>query len=169
MLLIYFGSSLDTLISSNNYNTICFKCFLSSHIPQYVIADSHDVIFPVQRDWSIEAYILVKKAHSILCAFKERCTGAICLNITFLIVSVHEDLSESDINWWDKSLSGEVINISRVIKLSLSSHDIAPVNDPLALPVFLSGWRWSGEWWWTSGPFVVEGAFFKLSWPLDSS
>lgn len=30
-------------------------------------------------------------------------------------------------------MSGKVINISSVIKLSLSSHDIAPVNDPLAL------------------------------------
>lgn len=34
----------------------------------------------------------------------------------------------------DELLSGKVINISRVIKLSLSSHDNAPVNDPFCSP-----------------------------------
>lgn len=45
-------------------------------------------------------------------------------------------LSKAAINWPDKLLSGKVINISRVIKLSLSSHENVPVNDPLALCLF---------------------------------
>lgn len=49
-------------------------------------------------------------------------------------------LSDLAINWGDKLLSGKVINISRVIKLSLSSHDIAPANDPLAVSFSFFVW-----------------------------
>lgn len=49
-------------------------------------------------------------------------------------------LSEAAINWQDKLLSGKVINISRVIKLSLSSHDNVLVNDPLALCLSFFVW-----------------------------
>lgn len=43
------------------------------------------------------------------------------------------------INWEDKLLSAEVINISRVIKLSLSSHDILQPRDLSCSFFFL--WR----------------------------
>lgn len=75
------------------------------------------------------------------------------------------------INWEDKLLSAEVINISRVIKLSLSSHDILPPRD-LSCSFFL--WRAQekelgayciGE----QVPSLWCAVFFKLSRPLDSS
>lgn len=82
-------------------------------------------------------------------------------------------LSEAVINWQDKLLSGKVINISRVIKLSLSSHDNVPVNDPLALCLsfffFCLGGVEEGNDCEQAASLWLEGAFFKLSRPLDSS
>ncbi len=66
------------------------------------------------------------------------------------------------INWEDKLLSAEVINISRVIKLSLSSHDILPPSWPLLLFFSLksSGKRTGGLLHWRTSPvFVVRSLF----------
>jgi len=64
-------------------------------------------------------------------------------------------------------VSAEVINISRVIKLSLSSHDILPPRD-LSCSFFFSlkspGKRTGGLLhWWTSPVFVVCSLFQTVS------
>lgn len=134
------------------------------------------------------------------CIFKTKCIAAICAE-KFEPILIYEEKThiifscfnvsgiegfftlifsscspcaqaQSTINWEDKLVSAEVINISRVIKLSLSSHDILPPRDLSCSFFFL--WRAQEK---ELGAYCTSeqalslwcAVFFKLSWPLDSS